>query len=173
MHPLFNSAVHFILIHRVRIHFINPLSRPSFLVIVVGNAMAKNYHNVDRDFSSPLSTQKQLTSVKEVIKSLQLAVMKNDQLSTRLSEIYERKITEQLNRRKYVWTEVFMSSLSEDQSFTLSNEQCASNLVDSFHEHCGYFYPMDDYLRSVIQSLCRNRKSEGKLIISFEQMCIV
>lgn len=135
--------------------------------------MDRGNHNVDRDFNSPLSSHRQLTSMKEAMKSLQMAVIKNDQLQTHLSEVYEREVTEQLNRRRYVWIEAFMSSLLEDEVVTLSNEQCASNLVNLFHESCGYFYPMDDHLRNVVQSLCRNRKSEGKLVIPFVQMCVV
>ena len=135
--------------------------------------MHERSYRIDREYRSPLSSRKQVTSVDEVIKSLQVVVMKNDQLSVHLSKIYERELVNQLNRRKYVWTEVFMSSISEDQAFTLSDEQCASNLVNSFHISCGYFYPMDDYLHNVIRSLCRNRKSEGKLVIPFVQMCIV
>ena len=133
--------------------------------------LSKSNHNVDSAFNTPLSSHKQVTSIKEVMNSLQMAVMKNDQLQTHLSEIYERKVAEQLNRRRYVWIEAFMSSLSEDEFIILSNEQCASNLVDSFHEYCGYFYPLDDYLWNVSQSLCRNRKSKGKLITPFVHVC--
>lgn len=128
---------------------------------------------VDHTYQSPFSRKRQISSLKEILKALHVPIVKNDKYKERLSKMYEEKRIEQIKQRRYVWNEVFMSSLDEESSQVTSEENCVQHLINSFHLSCGYGYPMEDHLIGVVHSLCRNRKQSGKISISFTELCFV
>lgn len=59
----------------------------------------------------------------------------------------------------------------ENQDFPIAQEGCVDFLVYNIRNTCDYYMPLADSIVNTLSMMCRNRQTEGILMVNFEAWC--
>lgn len=119
---------------------------------------------------SELFTQHE-ESLRGVQKSILEAWVDNQREKTELANEYSKMIRTGVTRRKRLFNSLMLSSLPEDDSVQLTENQCVASIIKSYYHSCNYVYPFDNDLMRVLRLVCRFRKANGVYVLDHSILC--
>lgn len=110
-------------------------------------------------------------SLEGIQESVLMAWLENRGEETELATKYISRIQASVSRRRRLFNSLMLSSLPEDDSVQLTEDECVTDIIKSYYNSCNYLYPFDNELMTVLHFLCRSRKGNGTYVLSHSILC--